>query len=233
MAARYPAQDLTAHVYDARTGCEYSLNPGNRQPTASVFKVLVLAGTLVEAQSQHRELTSWEWSQLEPMITMSTNPPVRALWRSFDAAPWFRDQVALFGLEETTVRADGGSAWGLTLTSARDQVKLLRQALLGEWGPVGSRYREYALELMSSVVPDQTWGVTSGVPSTWAVAQKNGFAGITINSVGWVDQPGPSPGYVVAILSTGWPSHAAGIAAVEFVSQLVAATMIDVAAGAQ
>ena len=40
LAARYPGKQITAHVYDARTGCDYSLNPDNRQSTASVFKVM-------------------------------------------------------------------------------------------------------------------------------------------------------------------------------------------------
>ena len=77
---------------------------------------------------------------------------------------------------------------------------------------------------MTAVVPEQIWGVTAGVPEGW-VAQKNGFAGITINSVGWADEPGPGRGYVVAILSQGWPDHSTGIAAVERVSGLVASAM--------
>lgn len=225
LAADYAGQLITAHVYDERTGCHYSLNPGNRQRTASVFKVMVMAGTLLEAQSEGRPVSEWEMSQLTPMITESADDPVRALWYHFGASPWFAEQKETFGLEETTVTADSGDAWGLTTTSARDQVDLLRQILLGEWGPLRAGYRQVALDLMTSVVEDQTWGVTAGVPTGWSVAQKNGFAGITINSVGWVDEPGPGDGYVVAILSQGWPDHPSGIAAVERVSELVAAAM--------
>jgi beta-lactamase class A len=82
-----------------------------------------------------------------------------------------------------------------------------------------------ALDLMTSVVASQTWGVTAGVPADWTVAQKNGFAGITINSVGWVDEPGDSPGYLVAILTRGWPDHPSGIAAVERINRWVAESM--------
>jgi beta-lactamase class A len=226
-AADYPTQLITAHVYDERTGCHYSLNPENRQRTASVFKVMVMAGTLLEAQQDGRAVSDWEMSQLTPMITESADDPVRALWYHFGASPWFTELKEIFGLEETTVTADSGDAWGLTTTSASDQVELLRQVLLGEWGPLNAEYRAIASELMTSVVPDQTWGVTAGVPEAWVVAQKNGFAGITINSVGWVDEPGPGDGYVVAILSQGWPDHSTGIAAVERLSLLVAAAMTD------
>jgi beta-lactamase class A len=78
---------------------------------------------------------------------------------------------------------------------------------------------------MSSVTAGQTWGITAGVPEEWPVAQKNGFAGITINSVGWVDEPGAGSGYLVAILSQGWPDHPSGIGAVEVVSRAIAETM--------
>ena len=162
---------------------------------------------------------------LTPMISESTNSPVRSLWRSFGGSPWFREQGEVFGLTETNVAGDDWSPWGGTRTSARDQVSLLRQVLLGEWGPIGSEYREIAFDLMTSVVPEQAWGVTAGVPEDWLVAQKNGFAGSTINSVGWVDEPGPSRGYVVAILTRGWPNRAAGIEAVERISQASAAVM--------
>ena len=224
---RYPGKLITAHVYDTRTGCQYRLNHDNRQRTASVFKVMVMAGTLLEAQNESRTVSEWEMDQLRPMISESANGPVRSLWYSFGAAPWYRDQGRDFGLDDTTVRGDDGTAWGLTTTSAADQVDLLRQVLLGEWGPLSDESRAVALELMTDVVPSQTWGVTAGVPDDWRVAQKNGFAGITINSVGWVDQPGPSNGYLVAILSQGWPDHPSGIAAVERVNRWVAESMTN------
>jgi beta-lactamase class A len=163
--------------------------------------------------------------QLTPMITESANDPVRALWNHFGASPWFREQGQVFGLSQTNITADGGSSWGRTTTSARDQVQLLRQVLLGQSGPLNAASRAIAYDLMTSVVPSQTWGVTAGVPSGWTVAQKNGFAGIVINSVGWVDEPGSSQGYVVAILSQGWSTHAAGIAAVERVNRAIAEVM--------
>jgi beta-lactamase class A len=233
LANRYPGRDLTAHVFDIRTGCEYSLNPGNRQNTASVFKVMVMAGTLLEAQNREREVTESEMSRLVPMITESANWPVRSLWRSFGASPWFRQTGIVFGLSETSITADGGSAWGATKTSASDQVGLLHQVLLGQGGLLDEDSREVALGLMTSVVPSQTWGVTAGVPGSWTVAQKNGFAGRIINSVGWVDPPGDDDGYLVAILTYGWPNHPAGIEAVERISVLVANSMIDTVPGVE
>ncbi|MEX1249194.1 MAG: serine hydrolase [Acidimicrobiia bacterium] len=233
LAQRFSGRDITAHVYDLRTGCEYSLNPDNRQRTASVFKVLVMAGTLLEAQNDGRDPTDSEMTRLVPMITESANWPVRSLWRSFGGTPWFREMGEVFGLTETTITADAGTAWGATRTSSSDQVELLRQVLLGEGRLLDEDSRMAALVLMTSVVDEQSWGVTAGVPRSWTVAQKNGFAGRIINSVGWVDPPGAEEGYVVAILTYGWPNHPTGIAAVEHISVLVAESMIDTFPGAE
>jgi beta-lactamase class A len=226
LTARHPGVRVTAHVHDLSSGCTFSLHPERRQPTASVFKVMVMAGTLLEAQGVGRTPTAWERSQLEPMITQSANGPVRRLWRHFGGSPWFARQVDVFGLDETTVTADTGSAWGLTRTSVADQVGLLRQVLVGEWGPLDGASRRLAWELMTSVAPDQTWGVTAGVPAGWKVAQKNGFAGVTANSVGVVADAGGEPRYVVAVLTTGWGNWRDGVATVEEVAGWVAEAVV-------
>jgi hypothetical protein len=224
---RYPGQSFTAYAYDTRTGCAFWMNPNERLRTASVFKVLVMAGTLLEAQSDGRELTSWERSQLEPMITESANNPVRDLWRNFGASPWFRRQADAFGLEQTNPVGDTQSVWGRTTTSAKDQGDLIRQVLLGDWGPLEPEYREEAWDLMTSVVSSQTWGVTAGVPSGWTVAQKNGFAGHIANSVGFVQEPGSDEGYVIAVLSNGWSTWQRGVDAVEEIAGWVSSELAD------
>lgn len=224
---RFRGRLISAHVYDTRTGCEYSLNPANRNRTASVFKVMVMAGTLLEAQDAQREVTEREMRLMAPMITRSTNNEVRILWRDFGGQDWFRQTADAFEMEDLDIVGDFNTRpWGRTRTSASDQVALLRQVLLGEWGPLEDEYRSVALDLMSSVVPEQTWGVTAGVPQEWSVAQKNGFAGGIVNSVGWVDEPGPSNGYVVAIMSEGSASISAGIPVVEAISEIIARAML-------
>ncbi len=215
---RFPNQSFTAYAYDTRTGCAYWMHPDNRLRTASVFKVMVMAGTLLEAQSDGRGASSWEWGQLVPMITESANNPVRALWSHFGGSPWFRRQARLYGLTETSPVGDTGRVWGRTTTSAKDQADLLRQVLRGEWGPLEEPYRSRAWDLMTSVVPSQTWGVTEGVPAGWVVAQKNGFAGHIANSVGFVREPGGEEGYVIAVLSNLWSDWHRGVPVVDEIS---------------
>ena len=215
LQARYPNQAFTAYVYDTRTGCQFGMNTNSRLRTASVFKVMVMAGTLLEAQNGDRPVSAWERSQLEPMIRESANPPVRALWRNFGGSPWFSRQAEIFGMVDTNVVGDGPGAWGTTTSSAKDQVDLIRQVLLGESGPLEEAYRDVAWDLMTSVTPSQTWGITSGVPEGWIVAQKNGFAGHIANSVGFVQAPNSDEGYVVAVMTNWWPNWQNGVAVVD------------------
>jgi hypothetical protein len=221
----FPHQDFTAYAYDTRTGCAYWIFPEARLRTASVFKVMVMTGTLYEAQTGGRAVTAWEWGQLEPMITRSANDPVRALWSHFGGSPWFGRQARRFGLAQTSTVGDHESGWGRTTTSAKDQGDLIRQVLLGDWGPIEPAYREQAWQLMTSVVSDQTWGVTRGVPGGWEVAQKNGFAGHIANSVGFVRHPDGVDGYVIAVLSNGWSNWPAGVPTVEEISGWVAESL--------
>ncbi len=214
---RYPGRSFTAHVFDTRTGCEYSMNPESRQSTASVFKVMVMAGTLYEAQTEGRGMTTWEMGQLTPMITESADDPVRALWRHFGGSPWFRQQTELFEMKETVAVGDTESVWGLTTTSARDQTDLTRQVLLGLDGRFSAPYRNVAWSLMTSVLPSQRWGITTGVPTGWVVAQKNGFAGGVANSVGFARHP-DGAGYAIAVLTSGWSTWAAGVPTVNEIS---------------
>lgn len=215
---------VTASVWDERTGCHYWLFPDRRQSTASVFKMLVMAGTLLEAQQAGRGPTGWEVAQIEPMITQSANAPVRALWSSFGGAPWFAEQARTFGLDQTVTVGDHERGWGATKTSAADQVYLLRQVVLGHGGLLEPAHRRWALEFMSSVVADQRWGVGTAPPAGSTVFQKNGFAGATANSVGVVRRADGSH-YVMAILTTGWSHWTAGVPTVDRIAGWVHETL--------
>ena len=119
---------------------------------------------------------------------------------------------------------DRESGWGRSTTSAKDQGDLIRQVLLGDWGPLDPTHRAVARDLMTSVVPSQTWGITSGVPSGWIVAQKNGFAGGVANSAGFVADPGGG-GYVIVVMTNGWPTWSRGVPVVEEIAGWVASVL--------
>jgi len=113
-------------------------------------------------------------------------------------------------------------AWGLTKTTAPNQVQLVKALAYGT--PVlTAASRAYELSLMENVTSWEAWGVTGGVPSGVTVALKNGWlpraSGWVINSIGWVDGDGRN--YVIAILSNADPSEQYGIDTADAVSGLV------------
>lgn len=220
LATQFPHQRFAAYAWDEETGCVYALHPDARLPTASVFKVMVMAGTLLEAQNQRRAVSGQELGWLRPMISISANGPVRSLWSHFGGAPWFNEQASNFGLTETTIVGDYESVWGRTQTSARDQVDLLRQLLFEEWGPLGPTASEEAWSLMADIDLSQRWGVGTFAPTGATVAQKNGFAGVTANSVGAV-RLADGRGYALAVLSTGWSDWHYGVYAVDTIADWV------------
>jgi hypothetical protein len=205
-------------VLDLRTGCEHHLHPGTSITTASVFKVEVLAGVLLRAQEEGRDLTDWEASRVRPMIAESANPPTNELFTALGGVAGARQRHERFGLGETSTAT---GTWGLTVTTARDQLHLLGQVLVGG-GPLDGASRRRAWEEMASVVPSQRWGVTEAVPRGWPVVLKNGFApsrghGWRLNSVGMIGEE-----WLAVVLTDGWPSEAAGIAGNRFVNRAIA-----------
>lgn len=221
VANRLGGHHITATAHDSRTGCTWHLNPGVRVTTASVVKVEVGAGVLLRAQHERRGLTAGEQARLWPMITESANAPTTELWTSLGGAAAMANLDRTFGLRNTT---PSSPYWGLTSTTAADQVHLLRQVVLGEGGVLDPAHRAPLVQAMGSVVPSQRWGVSAGAPQGTVVRLKNGFAssaccGWRINSVGVVEHAaGP---IVMAVLSDGWGSMAQGIPAIETVARAV------------
>ena len=160
---------------------------------------------------------------MTPMITESADDrslPVAFLWRI--------TLVSAADADLRSLRHRGGGRQGEWLGSHHD----VRQGsgrpdqagVAGHWGPLHLTHRAVARELMTSVVPSQTWGITSGVPSGWTVAQKNGFAGGVANSVGFVEDP-DGGGYVIVVLSNGWPTWSRGVAVVEEIAGWVSSVL--------
>ena len=191
--------------------------------TASVFKISILAKTLLRAQAEGRGLTQRERSLLEPMIRRSADPPANQLFSELGGASAFNQYFAMIGMSESHTP---GSVWGLTSTSAHDQVIQIETLLLGLGGFISEQSADEAFALMTTVDPSQRWGVSAGVPSGGVVALKNGFFpsssfGWRINTAGFVRSSPSDAGHVLAVLSDRWPSDTPGIRAVEDVSRHV------------
>ncbi|HVM28301.1 MAG TPA: serine hydrolase, partial [Mycobacteriales bacterium] len=227
LAARYPGRRFTAAVYEP-TGCTYSLNPDLRLTTASVVKTQIMTALLLRAQRQGRSLTTWERDRIWPMITQSADPPTNELWSSLGGREPVQAVARELGMHDT-VHPD--RYWGITTTSAADQVRLLRQVVPGEYGPLTAASRAEARHYLTSVVPSQRWGASARVPSGWTVAMKNGFYSSQccrwrLNTAGWVERP-DGTGWAVVVLSDGWSNDSEGIAAVHELTGRLNAAMLE------
>jgi beta-lactamase class A len=218
----YPDLRITAAVYDTRTRCWYDLHRDLRLTTASAVKAGVLGAALLRGQDAGRGLTGWESAQAGPMIRLSHNPETSRLIRALGGPGALARYERRLGATETTY----SSAFGATLTSARDRTLVSLRILRGG-GPLAAPARGTAWRLMGSVHPTQRWGISAGVRSGYEVALKNGFYpmrgnGWRIGSTGFVRQRGSNDGYAITVLTDRGPDHATGMRAVEDVSRRVA-----------
>lgn len=190
--------------------------------TASIVKVDILATLLLQAQDHDRELSARERTQAKAMIEHSDNASANALWRAIGLAPGLKAANERLGL--TSTQGGPGAKWGLTRTTASDQIRLLR-AVFDTDGSARSAApaldqgsRTYLRTLMAGVADEQSWGVSAA--GTSGTALKNGWlqrstTGLwDVNSVGRITAA-DGHHYLVAVLSDGSETMQAGVSLVE------------------
>ncbi|MDI9884657.1 serine hydrolase [Streptomyces sp. HNM0645] len=206
-------------VMDLTTGRSAAADDGHAFATASIVKVDILAALLLTAQDGDRVLTGQERRQAAAMIQVSDNAAATALWDAVGGADGLAQANRRLGLSETTPGSDG--LWGLTQTTAADQLRLLR-AVFTDDSPLSSASRDYAQQLMGGIAADQDWGISAAADDTSSARLKNGWLSRSetglwvINSIGVVEKDGNR--FLVAVLSDDQPSRAAGISLVETVA---------------
>jgi beta-lactamase class A len=194
--------------------------------TASIVKVDILASVLLRAQDAGRGLTAQEKTYAAAMIRNSDNASATALWTAIGQAEGLRAANDRFGLRDT--EGGDGALWGLTQTTAADQLTLLRQ-VFGEKSELSESSRAYLTGLMGEIAVGQDWGVSAAASGVGAseFALKNGWlprsaTGLwDINSVGRVGVGGRE--YLVAVLSDGNSSKEKGVSVVEAVAKAAVA----------
>lgn len=123
--------------------------------TASIVKVDILATLLLQAQDADRRLTATEKTYATAMITNSDNASASALWDIIGQADGLDTANKRFGLTGTS--GGDGALWGLTQTTAADQLTLLQQ-VFGDDSELGAASRRYLQGLMGEIAADQHWG---------------------------------------------------------------------------
>ncbi|MBL1096444.1 serine hydrolase [Streptomyces coffeae] len=201
---------------DIRSGA-VGVYGGGWYDTASIVKVGILAALLLDVQDAGRALTAQERAYATAMIERSDNSAASALWRTIGGADGLDTAHRRLGLTETF----GGNAgrWGLTRTTAADQLRLLRAVFEGG-SALTQESRAYIRTLMGRTAREQSWGVSAAGDGTGnGFRLKNGWlprstTGLwDINSIGQITAGGRD--YLIVVLSDGSRRMDTGIALVE------------------
>jgi hypothetical protein len=204
---------VTAAVEDLNTGAIFTYDPGPQLSLASTFKVQILGTLLGEAQAQGRGLTATEQNLASLMIEISDNAAGQALFDEVGGASAVQAWDDSIGMTNTTVFTN----WGITTTTAVDQVTLLRAfAVPNPFLNNGSR--AYGLDLLGHVEASQVFGIIYGPPRSDILAAKTGRLpdlGVR-NAIGWVDGGGRD--YLIAALVQNEPTDQIGEAAMAAIS---------------
>ena len=214
------AGEITAALYDVRTGRLFTLNPGVHEDEASIAKVDILAALLHERGGA--ALAGASAGDATAAIDESDNDAAQALWDDAGGDPSIGAFNAAAGMTQTVLDPKG--IWGHDQTTAIDQIRLL-DVLDAPNALLATPAREYVLGLMRAVTPGQAWGVSAGILAPATVALKNGWLpptnepGWQVNSIGIVRGRGRH--YLLAVLTADDAGMAYGTQTIEGISQLV------------
>jgi beta-lactamase class A len=203
---------------DLRTGVTFGYRPRSRFVAASVMKVDILAALLLRRQGRRRGLSPTERATAAQMIRFSDNSAADELYGKVGRGPGIGGTNRRFRLRDTV---PARTAWGASLTSPADQLRLLR-ALTTARSPLKAASRRFVLTQMASVTRAQAWGVRAGAGPKDSVAVKNGWTplrhqgtGWAVNSIGRIRDHSGRHDLLIAVCTTGSPAKATGIATVE------------------
>ncbi|WP_122979025.1 serine hydrolase [Actinoplanes teichomyceticus] len=220
LAATSP--EFSVAVRDARTGQTYAFRGDEHYDTASIVKTQILACMLLKDQDAGREPSSAEMALAKPMIRLSDNNATTALFQRLGGRTAVGRCNKRLGLTDTVVN----SSWGLTRTTAADQITLLSE-LVDPKGPLDAGSRKTAFTLMNTVDETQDWGVPAVAAPGETCTVKNGWdtrsadGGLwAVNTIGRITSDDDEIDVSVAVLSHNNASMESGIALVEKVAEL-------------
>ena len=214
--------DFSVAVFDRKTGQRYAWRGTAKFDTASIVKTQILACMLLKAQDAGRRPTSAEMALAKPMIRLSDNNATTTLYQRLGGRSAVTKCNKRMGMTQTVV----DSRWGLTKTTAADQIVLL-ESLVNPRGPLDAASRKTAFTLMNTVDKAQDWGVPVLAGSGEISIVKNGWdtrsadGGLwAVNTIGRITSKNGKVDVSVAVLSDRNASQQAGMTLVEKVAKL-------------
>ncbi|MFG2192097.1 serine hydrolase [Streptomyces sp. NPDC048639] len=218
---------LSVAVLDLDSGASDQYAPTDQVfATASIVKADILSALLLRTQDEGRTLTAPERENADRMIRVSDNDAATYLWNRIGGGDGLAKANQRLGLLATTP----GPTWGVTTTTASDQLRLLR-AISTSDSPLTPANRAYLHDLMARVQPDQAWGVSAAADPGSATALKNGWlprsaTGLwVVNSIGEVHHDGHR--LLVAVVSDGHRTMDVGVQQVEAAARAATDVVTD------
>jgi hypothetical protein len=209
---------VSVAVYDNVTSKLITVHPKYRGRTASIVKADILE-TLLHRTRGH--ISDSQRDLATKMMEHSDNDAATDLWNQDGGAPGVAAYDAALGIHQTHPNVD----WGLTTTSAKDQVTIVR-ALLHHNDVLTDKSRRFQRRLMRHVEADQRWGISGGVPRGVTFGNKNGWLPVdedrdrwAVNSIGWVRGEGKR--YELAVLTQHNDTEGYGIHTIEHIAAMV------------
>jgi beta-lactamase class A len=224
LLAQRPKDAISLAALDTTTNVQVGSHAAVPVTAASVFKLTLLEGYLLRNQDRGEAPGAGAAAALTTMIENSDNAAADAVFAALGGSSGVRAALPRLG----TSRTDLGPAgqWGLSTTTATDQLRLLAN-LVSPASPLSPGSRAYALRLLGNVEADQRWGVGRAADPGTDFANKNGWLQVdadggrwAVGSVGVVDVAGHQ--VLLAVLTEHGTDQADGIGLVESVSAAVA-----------
>jgi beta-lactamase class A len=231
LAAGRPADSVSVAALDSTTGSRVSWGAPSGMIVASVFKLLLLEGYLLQNQDRGQSPGDGDVDGLAAMIENSDNDAANQVYGALSGQTGVAAVLHRLDLSATVLDPD--DQWGLSTTGATDQLTALTD-LVSQHSPLSSASRKYALGLLSEVESDQRWGVGAAADPDTAFANKNGWLPVddddgrwVASSVGVIEVGGHQ--LLLAVLTQHDTDLADGIDLVESLSRTVATTLRDAA----
>ena len=213
-------------VYDHLTHKTWALLPAKLNHAASVSKVDIMAAYLHQLQVKKQSLTAANLTRLTQMIEYSDNADAAYFYRLIGVCQGLTTFNAMIPLTATTPVCPHGDiyGWGIMNTTVLDQLRVVK-LFSTKNSILTAASRKLGLSLMEHISAGDTWGVSTGPQKGSTVAFKNGWSPLTstsdwqINSIGWIRGSGRN--YDIAVMSSGDPSFAYGVATIGQTAQLI------------
>jgi hypothetical protein len=174
LIAAAPVGGVSVAVRDMTTGREYGAGAVGGMVEASVAKVQILETMLLQSGGP---LTGASDASARDMIEHSSNDAADDCFADLGGRDDFLDAEPDLGLSPVRTVPGPGYLWGLSTTSAAEQLRLLAN-LVDPSSPLTPPAREYMLTMMRQVEADQRWGVPAVADPGTVPANKNGWLAI-------------------------------------------------------